>query len=120
MKGMHLTPIGDGYVLLEPAIGLDPSMPDDYLEQIMILLQTHAAKYLIYDLKTLPIIDETYYTWLEKLYNLCCIGGQIMFVVNMQPTAAFGLATYLKSDPPFFCALDVNDAKRLGAALAEE
>ena len=110
----------DGNILLEPAIGFDPSTADDYLEQTMTFLQKHNAKCLIYDLKDLSIIDGLYYKWLEKLYNLCCIGGQVMVVVNMQPTAAFGLATFLKDVPPFSCALDVNHAKSLTFEITKE
>ena len=58
-----------------------------------------------------------YYKWLEQLQHLCGIGGQYMIVVNMQPTAAYGLATFLKDPPAFACARDVHHARAVFAEL---
>ena len=38
-EGIHLTPIGDGNVLLEPGEGLDPSNPDALVAPVLEFLQ---------------------------------------------------------------------------------
>ena len=77
----------------------------------MAFLQEKSAARLIYDLKDVPLIDTLYYTWLKSVNALCMIGGVEMVVVNMQPTAAFSLASTLDETPPFICALDVDQAR---------
>lgn len=112
MRGMHLTHIGNGHILLEPGDSLDPANDDAYLEPLMTFLQEKTAARLIYDLKDVPLIDSLYYAWLKKLNKICVIGGVKMIVVNMQPTAAFSLASTLGETPPFTCALDVDQARK--------
>ncbi|WP_459873233.1 hypothetical protein [Endothiovibrio diazotrophicus] len=105
---MHLTPIGGGKVLLEPGEGLDPSHADDYLEELAETLIELKGRLLLYDLKSVPLVDALYYDWLCRIHALCSISGVGMVVVNMQPAAAFALAMAMERDPPFRCALDVD------------
>jgi len=113
LSGMHLTPIGGGQILLEPGEGLDPSDPEAYLLGLAEYLQAHAARRLIYDLNTVPLVDKLYYGWLQRLARLCRVSGVDMVVVNMRPEAAFALAMILEGAPPFVCALDVDRARAL-------
>lgn len=108
---MHLTPLGDGAVLLEPTEGMDPSDPDGYVEALVGYLQERAAVRLIYDLGEVPVIDDLYYDWLTALSRACGVAGVAMVVANIQPPAAFALAQRLTADPPFECALDVDRAR---------
>lgn len=113
LQGMHLTPIGDGNVLLEPAEALDPGEPDAYLVPLTGTLQQMRARRLLYDLKNVPVIDSLYYAWLENLASMCRISGIDMVLVNMRPATAYALALTMKDNPPFGCALDVNRARNL-------
>ena len=111
MKGMHLTAIGHGKVLLEPTEGLDPGDPDAYLLDLAEHLKTLHAGKLLYDLGSVPVIDGVYYEWLLKLNAMCTISGVELVAVNMNPAAAFALANTLKENPPFACALDVDSVR---------
>jgi len=110
-EGMHLTPIGDGNVLLEPGQGLDPGDPDGALEGLLERLQQAATRRLLYDLKNLPVVDDVYYQWLLRLDRACRMCSIELVAVNMQPAAAFGLSLALPAPPPFRCALDVDAAR---------
>ena len=113
MKGIHLTPIGDGYVLLEPKDSLNPQDPDIYLQEIVEQLHTYNANALFYDLKKIPLIDAIYYEWLRTLSRLCKLSNVELVVVNTQPTAAYGLAVQLGKDKVNFkAALDVERARK--------
>jgi rsbT antagonist protein RsbS len=107
-EGIHLTPIGDGNVLLEPGEGLDPSNPEVLLAPILEFLQRNDAHRLVYDLKSVRLIDEMYYAWLAKLSATCRIANVEMVTVNMQPAAAYALSLTLEKSPPFRCALDIH------------
>ena len=113
LKGMHLTPIGDGNVLLEPTDALDPGEPDAYLVALTGALQQSRARRLLYDLKNVPVVDSLYYAWLTSVAAMCRISGIDMVVVNMRPTTAYALALTMKDNPPFGCALDVDRARNL-------
>jgi hypothetical protein len=108
VEAMHLTAIGQGKVLLEPELGLDPSAPDRYLEPLIEHLQKMQASRLLYDLKKIPMVDEIYYQWLLTLHSACSICGIELVTVNIGAAAAFGLATSIDRLPPFTCARDVN------------
>jgi anti-anti-sigma regulatory factor len=108
IEGMHLTPIGDGNVLLEPGEGLDPSQPEALLAPVLEFLQRNAARRLVYDLKNVRLIDSVYYAWLVKLSAACRIADVGMVTVNMQPAAAYALSLTLDSSPPFTCVLDIH------------
>ena len=107
-EGIHLTPIGDGNVLLEPGEGLDPSNPGALVAPVLEFLQNNDARRLVYDLKNVRLIDEVYYTWLTKLNATCRIANVEMVTVNMQPAAAYALSLTLKDPTPFTCALDIH------------
>jgi rsbT antagonist protein RsbS len=113
VRSMHLTPIGEGTVLLEPTDGFDPGEPDTYLVPLTGALQQVRARRLLYDLKNVPVIDSLYYRWLADVAAMCHISGISMVVVNMRPATAYALALTLKDSPPFGCALDVNSARGL-------
>lgn len=113
VQGMHLTPIGDGNVLLEPTDGLDPGEPDTYLVPLTGTLQQMRARRLLYDLKNVPVVDNLYYTWLVTVAVMCRISGIDMVAVNIRPATAYALALTMKDNPPFGCALDVNRARNM-------
>ncbi|MCW8924069.1 MAG: STAS domain-containing protein [Gammaproteobacteria bacterium] len=111
LTGMHLTAIGDNNMLLEPTDALDPSSPDDYVAELMEVLQKEEAQTLMYDLNQVPLIDQVYYNWLIRLNNLCRLANVELVIVNIRTTAAFSLAMSLKTAPPFKCSLDVDSAR---------
>jgi rsbT antagonist protein RsbS len=108
IEGIHLTPIGDGNVLLEPGEGLDPGNPGALVAPVLEFLQRNEARRLVYDLKSVRLIDEVYYSWLVKLDATCRIANVEMVVVNMQPAAAYALSLTLDKTPPFSCALNIH------------
>ena len=108
IEGIHLTPIGDGNVLLEPGEGLDPSNPESLVAPVLEFLQRNEARRLVYDLKSVRLIDEVYYIWLTKLSDTCRIANVEMVTVNMQPAAAYALSLALNKAPHFTCALDIH------------
>jgi len=108
IEGIHLTPIGDGNVLLEPGEGLDPSDSVSMVAPVLEFLQRNEARRLVYDLKSVRLIDEVYYSWLVKLDATCRIANVEMVTVNMQPAAAYALSLTLDKSPPFTCALDIH------------
>lgn len=118
-QGMHLTPIGDGNVLLEPGAGLDPGDPAAYLIPVLEVLQANAARRLLYDLKNVLLLDAIYYKWLATLHAACRISGIEMVTVNMQPEAAFALSHLLSGAPPFQCARDVAQVRQRVRAAKE-
>ena len=108
LEGMHLTPIGNGNVLLEPGEGLDPSDPDAYLTALLAHLQQQGARRLVYDLKNVPLVDTVYYDWLMAVHAQCRVMNIEMVAVHMRPPAAYALTQTLAAPPPFRCALDVD------------
>src|SRR3972149_3899699 len=110
-EGIHLTPIGDGNVLLEPGEGLGPSDPAAPVPPELEFLQTTQARRLVYALKTVRLIDAVYYTWLTKLSATCRIANVEMVTVNMQPAAAYALSLTLDKPTPFTCALDIHSLR---------
>lgn len=113
LPGMHLTPIGEGVVLLEPNEGFDPGDPGRLVEPLLERLQGLSARRLLYDLQNMPVIDQVYFNWLVHAQRACRIAGIDLIVVNMRPTAAYGLAITLDQPPPFRCALDVDTARSM-------
>lgn len=112
LRGMHLTAIGGNNMLLEPSDALDPSSPDDYVVELMTIIQKEEARTLMYDLKQVPLIDQVYYRWLVRLHDLCSLANVELIMVNIRTTAAFSLAMNLKQPPPFKCSLDVESARQ--------
>ncbi len=113
IPGIHLTPIGDDSVLLEPGEGMDPTDPDSYLVPLLAFLHKKRARFLIYDLKNVALVDHVYYEWMTAMHSLCLISGIRMIVANIRPYAAFALSQLIDGDPPFTCALDVDSARQI-------
>lgn len=112
LQGIHITPIGNKIMLLEPGDSLDPASPDDYVVELMEALHTESTTTLIYDLQKIPLLDDIYYEWLIRLNKLCALSNIDMVIVNIRTTAAFSLATSMKEPPPFKCSLDVESARQ--------
>jgi len=108
LRGLHLTSIGNGAILLEPEEGFDPASPDHYLAQLLEMMQQLRARRLIYDLSGVAVIDPLYYQWLLRVDALCRVGDIEMVAANIRPEAAFALARQLEADPPFRCVLEVE------------
>ena len=108
IEGVHLTPIGDGNVLLEPGEGLDPSNPDMLIAPILDFLQRNETLRLVYDLKNVRLVDSIYYAWLSTLNAACRIANVEMVTVNMHPAVAYALSLALDKSPPFRCVLDIH------------
>lgn len=100
-SGYHLTPIGSGRFLLEPAPALDISSSEELLEGILQRLQRNKACKLYYDLANLPLIEPRYYLWLNMLARACRAVNVAMVCIRMQPTAAFALSSYMEGNPDF-------------------
>lgn len=116
LQGMRLTPLGGRSVLLEPAEALDPARPDEMVAPLAEALQQMRARQLLYDLKSLAVIDGLYYDWLCRVSAICRISGVEMVAVNIRPAAAYALAVSMEEKPPFRCALDVDRARALLSA----
>lgn len=108
IPGLHLTPIGGTDFLLEPARGLDIGDSDRLVESIVQRLLNARASRLYYDLSSQPLIDPVYYGWLDKLARAAAAINVKMVCVNMQPTAAFALAQFVRELPSFETALDIS------------
>ncbi len=107
-EGFHLTPIGGGRALLEPTLGLDIGQAAHLIEDILRRLQEGGICRLYYDLSNFPVIDQGYFAWLNGLAGACKITNVRMICINMQPTAAFALASLANLSPQFDSALDVE------------
>ena len=107
MHSLHLTKIGNGDFLLEPPKSLNIREQSRYIENITArLLQVRASR-LYYDLSSLMLIDPLYYAWLDALARAARTVNVKMICVNMQPTAAFALAKFLREKPAFETALTI-------------
>ncbi len=109
ISGIHLTRIGKGNYLLEPLRSMNIQDPGALLQHIVAQVQQGHGTHLYYDLSELPIIDQIYYDWLDKLARTCQTINIKMTCINMQSTAAFTLSKFLTSKPAFATALDVPD-----------
>lgn len=103
----HLTQIGRGDFLLEPGRGLDVGHPAPLIEAVLTRLQTAKPVRLYYDLAELPLIDPVYYSWLNTLARACQTMNVALVCIHMQPTAAFGLTSFITQAPAFTSARDV-------------
>jgi rsbT antagonist protein RsbS len=108
-SGYHLTPIGGGNFLLEPSRSLDISQQDRLVIEVINRLQQARSQRLYYDLAELPVIEQVYYGWLDRLARACSAINIRMVCIHMQPTAAFGLAHIIVEAPVFETALDVME-----------
>ena len=109
--GVHLTRIGSDDMLLEPTRALDISDAGTLLENILECLQREKSLRLYYDLAEMPVIDPAYFAWLENLSRACRAINVRIICIHMQPTAAFGLATFLHAAPSFETALDMQSLR---------
>jgi rsbT antagonist protein RsbS len=106
--GLHLTPIGDGAMLLEPSLALDVGDSGAMLEGVVRHLQRTGATRLYYDLEQLAIIEPLYYNWLNMLARACRTVNVKMICIHMQPTAAFALSCYMEQPPDFGTGMEVE------------
>ena len=120
IAGLHITHIGDDCVLLEPSEGLDPSDPDTYLLPLLADLQKNSARYLIYDMKKVAIVNPAYLKWLTTMSRMLGVSGIQMIVVSLRPHTVFALSRSLVGKPPFLCALDVDSARQRARNVAQE
>ena len=104
---LHLTKIGSGDFLLEPARSLNIRDQSSHIEYITARLLQARATRLYYDLSSLALIDPLYYAWLDALARASQTVNVKMICVNMQPTAAFALAKFLHKRPLFETALNI-------------
>jgi rsbT antagonist protein RsbS len=105
-EGIHLTPIGDGNVLLEPGEGR-PSDPGALVAPVLDFLQNNEGRGLVYGPEA-RLIDGC--TGLVN-HATCRIANVEMVTVNMQPAAAYALSLTLNQSPPFTCALDIHNLR---------
>lgn len=109
IAGIHLTRIGRGNFLLEPLRSMNIQDTGQLMQDIVARLQQNKGVKLYYDLSELPVIDSVYYDWLDKLARICLTLNIKMICINMQPTAAFTLSSFLTDKPVFATALGVPD-----------
>jgi rsbT antagonist protein RsbS len=107
IAGLHLTQIGEGAVLLEPAKSLNIQDPVEITKSVTAYLIQAGASRLYYDLSNLPLIDQLYCRWLDTLARSAQVINVQMICINMQPTAAFTLAKFIRKMPAFKTALSI-------------
>lgn len=106
---MHVTPIGDGAVLVEPSDSLDPAAADQYIERLGEILLRMGARTLFYDLAHVALVDQVYYAWLVALHRSCHMLGVEFVSLHMRPVTAFALAQILDHPVPFRCVTTTVD-----------
>lgn len=104
---LHLTKIGSGDFLLEPAKSLNIREQSIHIEHITDRLLQARASRLFYDLSGIALIDPLYYSWLDALARATQIVNVKMICINMQPTAAFALSKFLHKKPIFETAMNI-------------
>ena len=112
VSGLHLTPIGNGAMLLEPSLALDVGNTNAMLEGIVRRLQLTKSAHLYYDLEQLAIIEPLYYNWLNRLARAFHTVNGKMTCIHMQPTAAYALARYMEQPPEFATGMEVDGWNR--------
>lgn len=119
MPGLHLTRIGKDEFLLEPSRSLNIRDPDRLLECIAGRLLDARAVRLYYDLSGQAIIDQVYYTWLNKLARIVSTINVRMICIHMRPIAAFALVQFAIERPVFETALDISGWQNSQSHAAE-
>lgn len=104
----HLTNIGSGNFLFEPARALDVRDIDRLLESVIMRVSGSDTEKLYYDLALVPLIDPFYYQWLNSLARACQAVNVKMICIHIQPTAALSLINVMDGTPAFATALDVT------------
>lgn len=107
--GFHLTPLGNGWVLLEPQHGINPADPGPSIESILKDLGEQRLTRLYYDLSGVVIIDPVYYAFLNRFSSACQAVGIAMICINMQPHTAFALAGHMEESPRFATARGIGE-----------
>ncbi|MGE4518865.1 MAG: hypothetical protein AB7E04_05085 [Desulfobacteraceae bacterium] len=106
--GFSLTKLGSSSLLLEPYDNLNPLYPEPMVEIISEnLLKTKVSK-LYYDLNKILIIDEVYYEWLCILSKTCSIFQAKLVAINMKPSAAVSLSSFITQKPPFKTEIEMS------------
>lgn len=108
VPGLHLTRIGNGDFLLEPAPSLNIGDKGELIVGIVTHLMQAKVSCLYYDLSDVPLIDPHYYYWLDELARAARTTNVKMVCINMQPAAAFALAGFLRKTPVFSTALGIH------------
>lgn len=106
--GFSITKIGSNSLLLEPYDNLNPLNPDQMIEFISKKILMANASKLYYDLNKVLIIDEIYYDWLCQLSKTCSLFQTKLITINMKPTAAVSLSSFIKSKPPFQTEIEMQ------------
>lgn len=114
IPGLHLTQIGNGDFLLEATRSLNIRDQDRLLEDIASRLQQARASRLYYDLSEQVLIDPVYYAWLDALARTIQAINVKMVCIHMRPTAAYGLAQFMRGKPKFETALDIFGWQKTG------
>lgn len=114
ISGLHLTRIGNGDFLLEASRSLNIRDQDRLLDGIASRLQQARASRLYYDLSEQALIDPVYYAWLDALARTIQAINVKMVCIHMQPTAAYGLAQFMRGKPKFETALDIAGWQKTG------
>jgi len=107
--GFSLTKVGSNSILLEPYDNLNPLEPEVMIEVISKNLLVTKASKLYYDLNKVLIIDEIYYDWLCLLSKTCSLFQTKLTTINMKPSAAVSLSSFIKSRPPFQTAIEMQN-----------
>jgi hypothetical protein len=107
--GFSLTKLGSNSLLLEPYDNLNPLETEPMVELISeYIFNTNAVK-LYYDLNKILIIDEIYYNWLCTLSKTCTFFQTQLITINMKPSAAISLSSFITRKPPFETAIEMQN-----------
>ena len=107
---LHLSPLGDRALLVEPDDGFDMRQAEDCLERVQLAMEAGGADWVIYDLARVVLLDQAYYDWLQRLHRLCRLQDAELLVVNIRPPVAWSLARQLRDAPPFRSLRDIDEA----------
>ncbi len=105
IPGIHLTRIGHDNYLLEPLRSMNIQHGSQLMRDIVALVHQGHGVHLYYDLVGLPVIDQAYCDWLNRLTRTCLAMNIKMTCINIQPTAAFAMSKFLTQKPVFETAL---------------
>ena len=109
---LHISPLGDRALLIEPEEAFDCRQTDDCLERVQHAIEAGCADWVIYDLARVVLLDAAYYEWLRRLCRLCRLQDASLLVVNIPPAVAWSLAQQLEEPPPFRSLRDIDAALR--------
>ncbi|MDY0131438.1 MAG: hypothetical protein RBR53_02105 [Desulforegulaceae bacterium] len=107
--GFNLTKLGSSSLLMEPYDNLDPLCPGPMIETISNSLFKTPVPKLYYDLNKILIIDEVYYDWLCMLSKACSIFQTKLIAINIKPSAAISLSSFINKKPPFETEVEMSN-----------